>query len=476
MEWNQLLCAVRTSDLNKRNTEDQTQSVDHRTQFMRDYDRAIFSTPVRRLQDKTQVFPMEPHDAVRTRLTHSLEVSTVARDIAYASSQWLLSKGEVTPAQAQDIVTIAATGGLLHDIGNPPFGHSGEAALCEWFSKQGNDFFASFATSQSPGHETQYARDFLRIDGNAQTLRLISKLQLLADPYGLNLTCGTVSAMCKYLSPSHEAGTNPSIHERSKPGYFFSESSLINQIRKRVGTGDARNPITYLIEASDDIVYSVADIEDGIKTGAVNWETIEGSLERYFRDTTHSDRAMLRSCIEDATKLVEKGENFFGTTGRSAMGQAFRVHAISIMVKAVLASFEQNYEEIMAGNYHGELLFDHDGAAKSLVSACKQAAREHIYRTPKVLKLEIMGRQVIQDLMDIYWEGAMQYEGKPLDLRNFGGKAYYLMSRNYRVVFEKAWKEGNLPKAYCKMQLVADHVCGMTDTFAYTVHKEMTNG
>ena len=400
MEWRQLLCDIRISDLDKRNVE--TQPPDHRTQFMRDYDRAIFSTPVRRLQDKTQVFPMEPHDAVRTRLTHSLEVSTVSRDIAYASANWLVSKQELTFDQAQDVVTIAATCGLLHDIGNPPFGHSGEAALCDWFSKQETSFFDSFGNSECPGNETQYARDFLNIDGNAQTIRLISKLQLLSDPYGLNLTCGTVSAMCKYLSPSHEAGNPPSVHERSKPGYFFSEDDLIKSVRERVGTGDARNPITYLVEASDDIVYSVADIEDGIKSGAVNWEMIEASLEQSFQKTTKTDRLMLKKCIDDATKLVEKGTNFFGTTGRSAMGQAFRVHAISVMVKAVLSSFQQNYEEIMAGNYHGELLFDPDGEAKSLVTACKQAARDHIYPTPKVLKLETMGRRVIQDLMDIY--------------------------------------------------------------------------
>src|ERR1700733_12575593 len=167
MEWKQLLCRDRPRE--------STNPGDHRAEFERDFDRSIFSTPVKRLQDKAQVFPLEPHDAVRTRLTHSLEVSSVARGLGTAVGQWLLERKDISPGMERWIEAIAATCGLIHDLGNPPFGHSGEDAIRHWFNEFGPD-----ALRRELGGNDQLVQDFLRFEGNAQSLRLVSKLQILA--------------------------------------------------------------------------------------------------------------------------------------------------------------------------------------------------------------------------------------------------------------------------------------------------------
>ena len=176
MIWNDLL--------NTNRPRPTTVQSDPRAEFERDFDRSVFSTPVKRLQDKAQVFPLETHDAVRTRLTHSLEVSSVARGLATRNAKWLLAHGHIEGDMDRSIEAIAATCGLIHDLGNPPFGHAGEGAIRAWFASR-----TSFLR-ESLGVE-QLRQDFLRFEGNAQSLRLVTKLQILADYNGLNLTFGT---------------------------------------------------------------------------------------------------------------------------------------------------------------------------------------------------------------------------------------------------------------------------------------------
>jgi len=238
MDWKTLL--------NKDRRRISTSQVDHRDEFERDWDRAIFSTPVKRLQDKTQVFPLDPNDAVRTRLTHSLEVSSVARGLGIAAAKWLLKEKFIEPGMERSIEAIAATCGLVHDLGNPPFGHSGEDAIRFWFNKR-------FPIEQKEGgaqidpllealsRNAQLVSDFRQFEGNAQTLRLLTKLQILADFYGLNLTYGTLSASCKYIAASNALNTND--HAYLKPGYFASEEDVVDDVREKTGTGKARNPI-----------------------------------------------------------------------------------------------------------------------------------------------------------------------------------------------------------------------------------------
>lgn len=309
MNWKQLLNPARPRP--------SSMGPDHREQFERDYDRSIFSTPVKRLQDKAQVFPLETHDAVRTRLTHSLEVSAVARGLAISIGKWLLEQQQIEAGMERQIEAIAATCGLIHDLGNPPFGHAGEDAIREWFKKRG----AARLREELNGDE-QRVQDLLQFEGNAQTLRLLSKLQILADFNGLNLTFGTLSAACKYVSASHEANKNHHDHARTKPGFFSSENELINRIREETGTGAARNPIAFIVEAADDIVYSVADIEDGIKKGIITWREIEAMLND--SEKKHSAGTVQKILDFKATILKAGRETVPNNLSDDVHGSVFR--------------------------------------------------------------------------------------------------------------------------------------------------------
>jgi len=232
MNWAQLL--------NRDRPRKSTNPGDHRTEFERDFDRAVFSNPVKRLQDKAQVFPLELHDAVRTRLTHSLEVSSVARGIGVDVAKWLVKEKQIESGQDRWIETIAATCGLIHDLGNPPFGHSGENAIREWFDQR----FGLPKLSRMFRRKPQLVQDLLKFDGNAQSLRLIGKLQILADYNGLNLTYGTLSASCKYTARSDEAGKGKD-HARAKPGFFASENELVKKIRDAAGRGTQKTRLLF---------------------------------------------------------------------------------------------------------------------------------------------------------------------------------------------------------------------------------------
>lgn len=477
MDWQKLLSIKRARELVGGPSQSERVPEDKRDEFERDFDRIVYSTPFRRLQDKTQVFPLDPNDSVRTRLTHSLEVSHAARGLAKDACFEMEKQGYIKGQQSRQIETIAATCGLLHDLGNPPFGHSGEMAIREWFKKKDETIFGKLDTSSKKQNEVnrneQYVQDFLRFEGNAQTIRLVTKLQILADFYGLNLTCGTLSAACKYVAASNEE--NDGFHEKSKIGYFASENSLIEKLRTETGTGKARNPITFLVEAADDCVYNTVDLEDGATKGILDWELLKGELL-----AGNDDKTTIQEYLDDVEKHVkekEKEVQFSGRAKDKTLVRYFRVRAIREIITASAKAFTDHYDDIMQGEYHGELV--KDSTAWPLVKACRKINRERVYCSDETLKLELMGRKVIQDLLDIYWEG---YDFRGIGKKNlsnsekFAQKAYDLMSDNYQKVFKHALNKNDLPESYCRMQLVTDYVCGMTDTFAVNLHKRLTNG
>jgi len=432
-----------------------------RNEFERDYDRAVFCTPVRRLQDKAQVFPMEEHDAIRTRLTHSLEVSTVARTIARASAVWLAKEKEIECLpqgdQVAQIETIAATCGLIHDLGNPPFGHAGEEAIREWFLNNHGARIKKIRRKQQ-----QCADDFVHFDGNAQTIRLLTRLQMFGDQQGLNLTCATLSSALKYVSPSHE--TIEARHDASKPGYFASEKAIVEVVGKKTGTEGVRHPITFLVEAADDIVNATVDVEDAIKKGVIKWAEFEAQLR------TSKDSQVVKVLKE--TKKLAKGRQKNPTDETYA--QAFRVAAIQVMVGAVLESFRGKYEDIMHGKYHNELL--KTSVAGELRGICKTVLKQRVFPSDLILRVEMRGKIVIHDLLDMFWDGAAVCDEKTNKGTEFDGKIYKLVSSNYRHVFHKEKSGSQLPELYHRLQLVTDYLAGMTDTFASTLHKRLRNG
>ena len=465
MTWDSLLCQKRIKEVRDLPRTEKYPG-DIRNAFEQDYGRAVFCTPVRRLQHKAQVFPLEPIDSVRTRLTHSLEVSSVARGLASNIVKSL--SHSINPEHAASIVTVAATCGLLHDLGNPPFGHAGERAMAEWFTDRLNPEVQAALLAGS----RQLVEDFRLFEGNAQTLRFVCRLQVLADPYGLNLTLGTLSALCKYTAASHEV--TPEYHERSKPGYFASEQDIIDVIRRDTGTLDRRNPIAFIVEAADDICYCTVDLEDAVKKDILAWKDIADRVAQC---------SMGQACIEWVNQYIDNGRKSWHTEvsmpDDDAYAQAFRTRAIATMVVSAADTFVTHYDEIMSGVFHDELL--RSSAAKGLHELCKKLGRERVYFSRPNLRLEVLGRNVIQSLMDIFWEAAefAPYQGE--EARGFPGKLYALMSSNHRNVFEDTvaasdQNTSTLPPEYCRVQLVTDYVSGMTDTFACDLHRRLLNG
>ena len=455
MEWDRILSPVR---LRPDSSLVPSDSLDLRTEFQRDYSKAIFSTPVRRLQDKAQVFPLEPNDSVRTRLTHSLEVSGLAQDIAGAVAEWLCTQGEISYEQSQSVRDIAKTAGLVHDIGNPPFGHAGERAISTWFVDHRQHELARLDEYGS----SQLREDFLQFDGNAQTFRLLTHLSVLLDFHGYNFTVGTLSAAMKYLAPSHQPRPQ---HEYHKAGFFATENDVVERVREITRTGGARNPVTYLIEAADDIVNATVDLEDAVRKGVLNWERVCHEL----RSASGQDSEVEEIVFESEKRVALSPVKLSPRLREEVLIQVLRSRIIHRAVPAVVNTFKKRYDDIKEGRYSGELT--QDPAFGSLVTACKSAAKI-AYSTQGVLELESMGRKVIHDLLDLFWEAVEDRE----DGKSFGFKVYQLTSENYRAVFSHCMCSGGLPELYCKMRFVNDYVAGMTDSFARDLHRRLMNG
>ena len=361
---------------------------------------------------------------------------------------------------------IAATCGLIHDLGNPPFGHAGEGAIRAWFRRPEREkcLRASLETEQQ-------IQDFLQFEGNAQSLRLVAKLQVLADDKGLNITFGTLSALCKYVASSDEADKGAANHACRKPGYFASEQDVVQQIRGATGTGEARHPICFLVEAADDIVYLAADVEDAVKKGVLSWKEVEDELQGSTSDSVKEVMASQASILKAGrTEVPAKLDD-------DIKAAAFRTAAIRIMSEGAFRTFRGKYADIMEGKYPGTLLEESD--ASELADCLRNIGNTRVYPTRSTLTLELMGRRVIGDLMDVLWEGAavLPREGE-LKTKEFAGKAAALISRNYRQVFRHSVdaENGKLPEAYHRFQLVTDYICGMTDSFAKRLHAELFNG
>ncbi len=440
MSWQQLLdnTRIRKALEDKESIKAEDES---RSEFERDRDRAVYSNPVRRLIGKTQVFPLNPNDHIRTRLIHSLEVSTVAEGLASQVVREIHAKHEtLCETQQRAIAKIAETCGLLHDLGNPPFGHAGELAIASWFEdkrqhdehikNESDRFFYPLG-----GPASQRAKDFLNFEGNAQTMRIITNTQLLGHDHGLNLTCATTAAARKYLASSLTANRKGPHHAYAKPGYFASEADIFTLVSQRTGTEERRHPITYLAEAADDIVYSVVDIEDGIEKGILRWRDVK----EYLKERCHDSKLYARVMNRVTKQLVE------GYRSDSANGQAFRVNAISELVIATVKVFAHRYEEIMTGRYTGELVRDTSYEGAALIAACKTLLQDMVFRQKEVLRLEVRGRRVIHDLMRLFWEGVSEYLSEHLKTRKprktttgtYAGKLYLLIAESYRQVFEK---------------------------------------
>ncbi len=459
LNWDNLLNGLRRKD--KLDKSKLTLSANGRIELERDYDRILFATPTRRMADKTQVFPLERNDSVRNRLTHSHEVSSLARSIgirlAFEHAEDLF-EGNDQLEIVRCVPALLSAIGLVHDLGNPPFGHQGEAAIQSWFNKNREKVFAD---------RQDLAEDFINFDGNAQTFRLVTKLQILNDSYGLNLTYATLASMIKYPVSTSEVGKSQWL----KHGYFKSEQAIVEDVWQATGLAKGvRHPFTFLMEACDDIAYSILDAEDIVKKNIASFYDIVDHL---------SSLMPLDPLSQNIISLAIKKNQEFKNSHLSPKElndvsmQMFRVYAISALVDAVIEQFIIDKDKIMAGDVGPQYDLISHSQAKHFCEAMKQFDRAHGYNHKSVLELELKGYNYIHNMMDMLWQGiednAHNSESKNTGL--FSKYAYQTISENYRRAFEES--SDGMPIIYRKAQLLSDSISGMTDNYLIQIHDEL---
>ena len=463
LNWEQLLCKERQrkSQAVKVDSEGDTNVV--RNEFEADYDRIVGSSSVRRLQDKAQVFPLQENDFTRTRLTHSMEVSAMARSLGKAVGKRLEKKEGInfTAEMTDELAALLQTVGLIHDLGNPPFGHYGETVIRQWFSQW---FNSNELLKKKVLLSEQEKNDFIYFDGNVQNLRIVTKLQTLNDAFGANFTFATLATIIKYPWKSSEINEN-----RKKFGYFKSEEDLAKRIFASIGlTNGQRHPATYLLEAADDIIYVCDDIEDGVKKGYIEWEKVYKQIQDKFTD--HKD-------LFEKINKREPDVNMGDEDKKLAKVRNFRNFVQSYLFSRVIDEFMENYDDIMNGVYkHKELLNCEDDFVKSL----KKITGKYCFSCHEVLALELVGDRVIRTLLDIFVSALVGNDTVELeDASTYPGKIYQLISYNFKYIALYDYGNNSLRKTenlsiYDKLHLVVDFISGMTDSYAVNLYKELT--
>ncbi|NJQ21621.1 dNTP triphosphohydrolase [Pantoea sp. LS15] len=467
MEWCKLLNSGRRKDKEKNPELEPSVLSAGRQEIERDFDRLLFAAPTRRLADKTQVFPLDLNDSVRTRLTHSHEVANFARGIgmrlAFEMKEEIFGTHCDHLVLERDVPALLATIGLAHDLGNPPFGHQGEAAMAAWFSRNLEPVVKYDFDEES----RSIFNDFMKFDGNSQTLRLVTRLQIINDNYGLNLTYASLAAMIKYPQSSYTQNK-----KWSKHGYLFSEEHVVHEIWEETGlTEGVRHPFTYLMEACDDVAYSILDAEDTIKKGLASYQDLISFLTNWRNGTDQTIQELVKRVQNKNQEWDYRKQDLSPAEINDMSMQMFRVHGTNVLITSIVEAFRQRHKELCQTDCSIKDLIS-ISTGHELCSALKKFDKTRGYRHRTVLELELKGSNYIQGLMDMLWLGikGRKSGGKSWDTP-FGRYAYGRISENYRRVFEDP--ENDLPPLYKEAQLLADAISGMTDSYLIRLHDEL---
>jgi len=389
MNWEQLLSLKRQGDTNKRLRKEQDET---RLGFEVDYDRIVFSPAFRSLQDKTQVVPLSKTSFVHTRLTHSLEVSVVGRSLGRLVGKKILEKYPSLQAshgyQFNDFGAIVAAAALSHDIGNPPFGHSGEKSIGEYFKSGPGKKYKEQLTPK------QY-NDLVRFEGNANGFKILTETKNGIEG-GLRLSYATLGAFIKYPKPA--LPHKPTSHiAHKKYGYFQSEADFFQDVVEELGLlkeiheGEAcylRHPLTYLVEAADDICYTIIDFEDGINLGLLDEEYALEYLIKLVKDTINTNKYHA---------LVNKSERL----------SYLRALAIGTLINEAVTTFVENEEAILNGTFNTGLLDKSKYSAQ--IDDILKISYDKIYQSTEVIEKEIAGYQILNTLLDTYCKATENY-------------------------------------------------------------------
>ena len=444
MNWTQLLSSKRLG------LESEQQQRDDRTEFQRDYDRLIFSAPFRRLQNKTQVFPLPGSIFVHNRLTHSLEVSSVGRSLGNDVSRLLLEHHpELRDTHFTELGSIVSAACLAHDLGNPPFGHSGEKAIATYFSEGGGRWLRT-AEDRLTGDRLTPAQwdDLTHFEGNANAFRLLTHHFEGRRPGGFVMTYSTLASIVKYPFSSNLAG------QHQKFGFFEAEREDFARIALELGIPRlasqpgtwryARFPLVYLVEAADDICYEIMDIEDAHKLRILSTADTRDLLLAYFtperRDeiVSHLSRLNVYDVNEQVVYL--------------------RSCVINCLEGECVRVFVDHEESILKGTFEGSLISHISDIPRRAYDECVRTSFGHIYHSKDVVDIELAGFHVMTSLTDTMVGAVMNPE------RAYSQLLLNRVSPQYQI---------HAPRLYDRLMAVLDYISGMTDVYALDFYRKI---
>ncbi|MBD5237142.1 MAG: dNTP triphosphohydrolase [Bacteroidales bacterium] len=489
IDWKKYLSEERFRPSNK--ASDGENNSDHRSPFESDFGRVVFSSPIRRMHDKTQVIPLTSGDNIHTRLTHSLEVMNTAKSLAIdlcRDKDFIEEYGEMEALiLEQKISAILMTAGLVHDIGNPPFGHFGETVIKEYFKDyfKRNDLF-----------KTDKRDDFCEFDGNAQGLRILTHLTYVGDLNGMNLTKATLASYMKYPNAGK---IDKSYIGTKKHGVFHTEKKILEDVAVACGMKKGekiiRHPLSFLVEAADSICYLAMDIEDGYNLKWYDNKILTASLDRELNSLIKENKKK-QLLPADRYKNDDGSYSFLKIIGSNLSDQAkwkeinesdwivkFRTGLIRYLVSLAINNFKKNAAEIAQGAYSRELIEDN---SLFITEALQKFTRRHILSQRDIQKAELTGHKVISGLLDILTHYVCHPDESFRDkVKNVISKSILKVSiheENYdkipngymRTTAEDLFNvDLNILGEYQKLRLVVDFVSGMTDKFAVSLYQEL---
>lgn len=437
MDWQKLISNKRLGQEYRH-----TERHDDRTEFKRDYDRLIFSAPFRRLQNKTQVFPLPGSIFVHNRLTHSLEVASVGMSLGNDIAQQIIKKRpELKDTMFEQIGQIVSTACLAHDLGNPPFGHSGEKAIQTFFT-EGSGLSLKQQVSSA------FWDDITHFEGNANAFRLLTHQFKGRRPGGFVMTYSTLASIVKYPYASSAAGT------KGKFGFFQSEQPYFQRIADEMGLlrrsneGEplqyVRHPLVYLVEAADDICYEIMDIEDAHKLKILSYPETEELFLGFF-DKETQQKLLQRISDENLQDPNEKVVYL-------------RACVIGKLENECVNTFQNNEEKILAGTFEGSLIKHINQQQRDAYKRCSQLSVERIYRSRPVLDVELSGYKIMATLMEQMTEAVMHPD------RFYSKQLIDRVSTQYDI---------NAQELETRLMAVIDYIAGMTDVYALDVYQKI---